>query len=424
MKAYIIKSQRVIYPFGSADRVYSPMLNYSNLLKEELALEKLEVRFIKSLVEIDTTDEYLLMPDYVFITAGLIKKFLFLCKNTPDIPLRLTVPESRLTGYYTTLMDLDRIELNGERNLQFDVFYLPAGYRIDKESSFDEMIMTLRENSSPVRVVQSFGIRLNRLSNVNGKPYFEEFPLTDEIVGHQRIWFHSLLMNILYLGTYRNRVQDCQYSFGFMHRKKFVDTGIVRNSIIGSNVWIHPTAIIEDSVIADNVRIGASTVIKNSVIMRDANIGDHNIIKYSLLGENVNSLSNSVFEYSVIAPDSTISNLSFCYSMLGRGTFLTTAVIFLYEGINETIKLNYNGDNLDTGRYFLGSAAGDGCVLGTRAIINPGMVIPAQTIIVLRPEEGVMKIPELNETDYYIWDAATIKRFEDVFKEFDKTDYI
>ena len=42
----------------------------------------------------------------------------------------------------------------------------------------------------------------------------------------------------------------------------------------------------------------------------------------------------------------------------------------------------------------LGGCAGHECLLGTRAIFLPGRAVPNRTIIVMRPEEGVVKLPE------------------------------
>ncbi len=425
MKAYIVETGREIEPFGvNVKKIYSPLINFGNLLKEELSLSDLKVRNIKSFVEIDSKEAFLLIPDYVFVTSPLIKRFLFLCKNSPDRSQRLSVIRSKLTEYYTALMDIDENEIDGEHILSFDIFYLPQKRDHFFEESIDKTIKRLRAEAAPTRVSQNFGIKLQRLSNVKGKVWFEEFPVTEDIIGHQRFWFHSLFMNIIYLNAFRDRLSSGIFKPTTMKKRKMINDGRIVNSIIGSNVWIHPTAIIEDSVIAENVRIGAKTIIRNSVIMGGSTIGDSNIIINSLLGEDVTSLSNSLFRCSVVSPKSTVSNIGFCYSMLGEGVFLTTAVIFLYEGIDSTIKIKYKGEELDTGRYFLGSAAGNGSVLGTRAIVSPGISLPSNTIIVLRPEEGVMKIPALNESDYYVWDNATIKRFDDIFPDFDKNDFI
>ncbi len=425
MKAYIIQTDRKVAPFGrSTAKIYSPFVNFGNLLKEELSLCGLKVRNIRFANEIDTAEPSLLVPDYVFVTAPLVKKFLFLCKNNPGRIQRLSVARSKLTDYYTPLMDIGESESDGEARLLFDIFYIPAGQDFAGADNEGNLIEKMRRDSSATKVTQTFGIKIERLSNVSGKPYFEEFPVTDEIAGHIRFWFHSLLMNVLYLGLFRRRLMEGDYSFGFLNRKKNLNSGNVYQSVIGSNVWIHPTSVVENSVIADNVRIGAKTIIRDSVIMRDCTIGDSNIIKNSLFGESVTSLSNSRFRCSVISPRSTVSNLGFCYSVLGEGSFLTTAVIFLYEGISSTIKIKYNGEELDTRRFFLGSAAGEGAVLGTRAIVSPGLAIPSDTVIVLRPEEGVMKIPELSESDYYVWDNATMRKFDEIFGNLDKNDFL
>ncbi len=424
MKAYIIETIRKIAPFDRfASAIYSPMLNFGNLTKEELVISDLKVRFIKSVSEIDFRESFLLIPDYVFVTAGLIKKFIFISKNAPDIIKRLAVLKSTLTDYYTALMDYESDTIGDESVLKFDIFYVPANSSIMDYKDSEQLISYLRRSSQPIKITQNFGIRLRRLSNIKGRPFYEEFPITDEIVGHQRFWLHSLLLNILYISTFKERIANGYFTTRFINKPKTVNNNRVINSVIGSNVWLHPTSVVENSVLCDNVKVGAKTVIKDAVIMRDTNIGDSNIINLSLFGENVNTLSNSVFCCSVIAPSSTISNLGFYYSFLGKGSFVATAVIILWEGINSTIRISVDGEELDTSRYFLGSAIGDGSVLGARAIINPGIAIPKNSIIVLRPEEGVMKIPHMSETEQYVWENATLSRFEDIFPEYDKNNF-
>lgn len=425
MKAYIISTDRKVTPFNKVvSKIYSPFINFGNLLKEELALSGLSVRNINSINEIKTDEPSIITPDYVFVTSNLIKKFVFLCKNSPDKVQRLCVVKSKLTDFYTTLMDYDRIESNGEVRLGFDVFYLPKQFKFGEVDSTNNLLETLRRKALNIKVSQNFGIRIERLPNVNNKPYYEEFPITEDIIAHIKYWFHSLFVNILYLNVYKKRIHCDEYSFGFLYKKKIIGKESGKESIIGSNVWIHPTAIIENSIVADNVKIGAKTIIKDSVIMGDCNIGDRNIISKSLFGESVTSLSNSRFFCSIISPRCTVSNLNFSYSMLGERSFLTTAVIFLYEGVNSTIKIVNNGEVIDTGKYFLGSASGEGAILGTRAIVSPGLEIPSNVVIVLRPEEGVMKIPELSESEYYVWDNATLKRFEEVFQGIDKNNFL
>lgn len=424
MKAYILKSKRRIAPFDRcADAIYSPLSNFGNLLREELSLTGLGVRFIKSIREMDLNESSLLMPDYVFVTSPIVKRFLFICQNSPDVIQRLSVLRSSLTDYYTPLMDIDVRLIDEEELLLFDIFYLPAGVRLLDGVDFSDLITDLRRSVRVAKISQNFGIRLRRMPNVRGRVFYEEFPLTDEIVGHQRFWYHSLLMNILYIGTFRERVASGKFSSGFLRGPRLVDNDRIVNSVIGSNVWLHPTSIVENSVLCDNVKVGAKTIIKDSIIMRDVSIGDHNIVNLSLFGERVNTLSNSVFCSSVIEPSSTVSNLGCYYSFLGRDTFLATAVILLWEGVDSTIKIQTESGEIDTGRYFLGAAIGGGSILGARAILSPGIMIPKNSVVVLRPEEGVMKIPTLSEREYYVWENASLSRFEDVFPYYDKNDF-
>ncbi len=55
------------------------------------------------------------------------------------------------------------------------------------------------------------------------------------------------------------------------------------------------------------------------------------------------------------------------------------------------------GEEIDTGRWILGSCAGHGSILGslgTRGVFAPGRTLPNRTIVVMRPTQGVLKAPD------------------------------
>ena len=66
---------------------------------------------------------------------------------------------------------------------------------------------------------------------------------------------------------------------------------------------------------------------------------------------------------------------------------------FWDEALEETVRVEHGAREVDTGRWLLGGAAGHESILGTRAIFMPGRAVPNRTMIVMRPEEGVIKLP-------------------------------
>jgi acetyltransferase-like isoleucine patch superfamily enzyme len=166
-----------------------------------------------------------------------------------------------------------------------------------------------------------------------------------------------------------------------------------RLSVIGNNCDIHPTADIEGSIIGDKVTLGAFTSVRDSIIGDEVEVSEHTKFLRCVVGDNCHTLNDSYFIGCAFYPGSTLANVVIRNSVLGLRVFLTTGVMFWDEAIEGPVEVMHRGQPVNTGRWILGGCAGHECVLGTRAIFLPGRAVPNHTMIVMRPEEGLYKLP-------------------------------
>ncbi|MBW1873672.1 MAG: hypothetical protein JRJ19_16510 [Deltaproteobacteria bacterium] len=166
-----------------------------------------------------------------------------------------------------------------------------------------------------------------------------------------------------------------------------------RRSVIGKNCRIHPTAYVEGSILGDCVSMGPFTCVRDSIISDGVEISDHSKFQRCVVGEKCHTLNDSYFIGCTFYSGSTLASFMLRNSVLGRRVFITSGVMFWDEAIEEPVEVIDRGQSVATGRWQLGGCAGHECILGTRAIFLPGRAVPNRTMIVMRPEEGVVKLP-------------------------------
>ncbi|MHB8584598.1 MAG: bifunctional sugar-1-phosphate nucleotidylyltransferase/acetyltransferase [Thermoplasmatota archaeon] len=113
---------------------------------------------------------------------------------------------------------------------------------------------------------------------------------------------------------------------------------IGRDASIGPNCYIRP-----NSVIGDRVRIGNAVEVKASVIMDDTHVGHLSYVGDSVLGFGVN---------------------------FGAGTKVAN---LRHDG--KTVKVEWEGARIDTGRRKMGVIVGDGVHTGINTSLNVGVVL-------------------------------------------------
>lgn len=113
---------------------------------------------------------------------------------------------------------------------------------------------------------------------------------------------------------------------------------IGKNCLIGPNTFIRPY-----TSIGDNCHIGSFVEIKNSIIMNNSNVPHLSYVGDSIIGENCN---------------------------LGAGTLIANL-----RHDNANVKVNINGNKIDSKRRKIGAIIGDNVKTGINTSILPGTVI-------------------------------------------------
>ena len=132
----------------------------------------------------------------------------------------------------------------------------------------------------------------------------------------------------------------------------------------------------------------------DSQVASHCHIGDHTVLIGSTLGHHCHTLIDTYPRRTVSYPDTTISSIGLEEVLVGRGAFLTGGVIFFTTvGGESAVVLDASGVPVETGRPRLGGCVGHRALLGARAMFQPGRVVPNGYTIVMRPEEGVARIP-------------------------------
>ncbi|MHA1114611.1 MAG: NTP transferase domain-containing protein [Candidatus Heimdallarchaeum aukensis] len=164
---------------------------------------------------------------------------------------------------------------------------------------------------------------------------------------------------------------------------KLTESRIASNVTIESNVVLKNVVIIDENTIISSgtvlngpLYIGPNTYIGNNVLLRDHTSIDSD----SLIG------FGSEIKNSVLFSGTKIYRL--CYvgdSVIGENTTLSTNVMTVNtETPIKPIKMNVNGQKIDTGLTKLGAIIGDNCIIGVNSMIFPGRKIAAGSTILPR----------------------------------------
>lgn len=314
----------------------------------------------------------LCFADYAIATAPVLEAFR---RASPsNRPVRLALPSHSASRIFAPLSQIKK----SEDTLLYDIFLnAPADLNLEE----------LRVLCTPIVVQipqQTFRRELPRLGP---KPHHIDLPSHGVLAAHLEHWVHFLWVAPLLVG-----------------RRLGGD-----RKLIGKNVQIHPRAHLDGAIIGDNTQIGPGCVIQNSYIGPDSQLADFTKVRNSVLGARTHTLADASFAFVVSFGGGTLSNLLLRDVILGRDVFLTTAVIFWDQSLDETIRVKHQGHETDSKRMALGGCAGHGCVLGARTIIAPGRALPNKTTVVMRKEESVHKIESAPPKTAMCWhDGAMV----------------
>lgn len=154
-------------------------------------------------------------------------------------------------------------------------------------------------------------------------------------------------------------------SVAFGNNPIFIGTGTIIEpgvyiegpAIIGKNCEIRQGAYLRsDVIIADNAIVGHTSEVKNAVLLEGAHAPHFAYVGDSILGRNVN---------------------------LGAGTKLSNLAVTSFKDPittkRPTVKIEYDGEILDTGLAKFGAILGDEVQLGCNCVTNPGCIVGARS---------------------------------------------
>lgn len=139
-----------------------------------------------------------------------------------------------------------------------------------------------------------------------------------------------------------------------IHKTATIESGVIMKPpvIICANCFVGAHSYLRGGVYLDkSVTIGPSCEIKSSLICSESAIAHFNFIGDSIIGSNVN------FEAGSLTAN------------------------YHNDRVEKEIIVFYNGTSIRTGVDKFGSLVGDNCKIGANAVLSPGTILPANTII-------------------------------------------
>lgn len=328
--------------------------------------------------------ERLTFSEQAIATAPILADF---AEGAPGgRPVVLAIPE---TSPLAALVPVSSVRRKNGR-LFYDVF-LDA----PEQASLEE----LRASAEPVVVELSSRTYRRELPRIGPPPHFLDLPEDGRIAAHLDHWVHALWLAPLLVPAVLARTPGTRRRNG-------------TRSWIAKDAKVHPTAFVERSIIGPDAVIGAHCSIRHSYVGAGARLADFTKVTRSVLGDGVHTLADATFSHVVSLGRGTLTNLLLRDVLIGRNVFLTTGVTFWADTLGETIKVEHHGAQHDTERRVLGGCVGHGSVLGARAIIAPGKALPNRTMIVMRREEGVLKIEPVPAGTPVCWDDAALVPYQ------------
>lgn len=369
MKAYIVKSEAVIFPFG--DQAKDCLIANKPLHEwQEEILEKLGIAICHSDSRslIADQDSYLVLDDNLFFTEELLRQFLTKAEKWQAI---VTCALKKGVTTERTAVKAQNVLL-ADGWVEYGLVYYPAK---EFRNSTDTIVI------NPDEFVEF----INMPRHMCGADNYA-LPITEKLIIQLDHWVNVWVINILLalsgIAKLKKSSKLKLLWLAFKARSLNKWTVLKNTNRFGVNCDIHPTAYIEGSVIGDQAVIGAGAIIRNSIIGDNVCIGNGVVVEESVIGSKSTVLRGQVL-YSVLYPESFSVSGLITASLMGRETFAGAGSVmtdFRFDGKNVTVLKD--GQSVDSGNRFLGSCLGHRSRLGAGCIIAPGRAIPCDMNII------------------------------------------
>ncbi len=368
MRAYILKSESQIEPFGEqpcdcliANRTLAATQTRS------LASLGIEPVRIADAELINDPHEHIVFRDNLYFTPSLLEDFIITSR------LRRARTTCALKNSLATLRSVtatQNLKICAD-HIEYDLHYYPEG---NNRQQWQPAIIDMDFADAGVPMPPQI---------CRGSRY--AVPLTEKAVIQIDHWVNLWAANIASLLQRVAKLQKMPKIKAALLALKARSLNqwkiLSRLNTIGARCDIHPTAYIEGSTIADNVNIGAGAVVRGSVIGHGAFIDNGVIVEHSIIGEKSTILDGRIM-YSVLYPGVSASTHRIITSLIGRDALIgadVTLTNFRLDGKNITVIKD--GEKIDTTNKFIGSCLGHRVYLGAGCIVAPGRAIPSDTRI-------------------------------------------
>lgn len=324
--------------------------------------------------------ERLTLAAHALATRPLLRRFLADVGAPSGRPRALAVPAA---SPLAALVPVSSVRREGAL-LVYDIF---------ADAPADASLSALRASAEPQLVEHSGAIYRREYPRLGPQPHHLDLPADGVVAGHVEHWVHALWLAPLLVPSLAARAEG---------RRRRV------SSVVHPTAEVHPTARLEGSIVGARAVIGAGCTLDHSYVGAGARLADFSKVARSVLGDGVHTLADATFSHVVSLGEGTLTNLLLRDVLVGRKVFITSGVIFWGEALGSSITVERDGVEVDTGRRFLGGCVGHGAVLGARAIVGPGRAIPNRTIVVMRREEGVLRVTPHAPGTPLCWDDAAL----------------
>jgi carbonic anhydrase/acetyltransferase-like protein (isoleucine patch superfamily) len=379
MRAYVIKSQKAIDPFGNHPQ---DCLIANETLKssQKSILSDLNIEII-NVDDNHTQDrnEHLTLTDSLYFNKKLMAEFILksrkLKKNTVcGLKRGISTLRTVIAAQDVKLFD-DRVE--------FGLHYYPPD---SKQGEAVPIVFDTDRRHETLRMPQ-------HLTDSSGY----DIPLPDKVAVQIDHWTNLWSANIASLLASVAEVMN-------MPKWKLLVPALRAGSLnqwkvaskmnrIGRNCDIHPAAYVEGCVIGNNVTIGAGSVVRESNIADNVTIENNVTLNFSVVGEGGFLADGSNVRYSVIYPGTFFGFGTLSCQLLGKDCFVGDGVTMTdYRLDGKNISVLKNGRVIDTGNRILGSCMGHNSYLAAGSIIAPGRAIPNGTRLTPENSRFVQKI--------------------------------
>lgn len=409
MKAFIYPSHTVIQPLGdpaSASRILNEPLD----VQTERLLRRLELEPVR----IDdpsqaSGDQYLLLPDNLYVTGALLYEFLKAAKHVSGT-VALALAESPFTSFTTPMQDL-RSEGEGDQRI-----WIYPLLRVDRTAGSDEP--TAYAGARPlVTRAKAWNVAVWRAQDVPGRPR-QHMPVTLHQAIRIESWYHIWAANVLSLPVWGARqafqprraawlilkilwalVTYLPVQLGLALSGFHVTLGgatlvqhVGRHIVIrGKRCRIHPTATVIASELGDDVEIGPYCMVALSVIGDHVTIDPWGESLNSVIGSGTHLIHRPAFNAAVCYPGCRVSLVQ--ASLFGRNASFGGEVRAYDLNLKGPVTIEHRGKVVATGTSGLGACIGHEAQLWGRISLAPGRAIPNGVMIIEDPNVVLQRIP-------------------------------